>query len=448
MKRKILILPIETKARELEARLSLAGYAMERGYAVYIGSKAAVARNYRHIMQGVLFHKDAWKTSYKLLDRFKSKGSKIVGTDEEGLVILSDKIYLKQRIDNATLDLFDQFYMWGAYQQQIVSSVYPNKDKLIQTGNSRIDFLRKEFHHYSSEQANSLKKEYGRFIMINTKLSAYNHGRGPEGYINMFRSQGMFKNEEDEKFRYEFQEYIRILFERYLKLIPRLSKEFPEINFVLRPHPSENINTWLTSTESLPNVFVNLEGSISKWIWATEAVIHTDCTTGIESVIAGKPAISFRPTKPKKEEMFLPNALSKEVYTEDDLIILLSDILNSKTETEILNQRQTELLNYYLSNTSGKLATTAILDKIDELQLSRHSLTKIKLQNNLNCIKNKIKNHILRLKANQTEEKDSYSKQKFSSLTVSEVHEMLIKMFPRDKYTYQTIDDDLLFISC
>lgn len=448
MKKKILILPIETKAREFEPRLLLAAYALKKGFQVYIGSKTDVTTNVANIKPGVLFHKDAWKSSLQLLTSYKERGSKLVGTDEEGLVIISDKIYLQQRIDVATLDLFDQFYMWGDRQKELVSTVYSNNSKLLSLGNSRVDFLRKDLDSYSDAQAKSIIEKYGDFVMINTKLSAYNHGKGPDGYINMFKSQGMFKTKDDEDFRYEFQAYIKELFFYYIDLIKRLSVTFPNINFVLRPHPSEKLDTWVEAAKELPNVFVDLKGNISNWIKATKAVIHTDCTTGIESVIAGKPTLSYRPLKPKREEMFLPNALSREVFTEDELIKDLTMILEQPGSFEIVDEKRKKLLDYYISNNAtGELATEAIINSIDNLPVQAYSVAAIKSSNTRQLLKKKVKKTIKTLLNKETKE-NPYTKQKFPSMTIEEVNDCLLKIDPNLKPSYQFLDTNLLHITC
>ncbi|RYY35715.1 MAG: hypothetical protein EOP46_09070 [Sphingobacteriaceae bacterium] len=443
MKKKVLILPIETKAREFEPRLLLASHAVKQGYVVYIGSKAAVNKNHKNIKPGVLFHKDAWKSSLNLINNFKNKGSKIVGTDEEGLVVLSDQIYLNQRIDIDTLNLFDQFYMWGDHQKEVIATKFKDTSKLLSTGNSRVDFLRKELDYYAEAQINELKEQYGSFVMINTKLSAYNHGRGPEGYIDMFRSQGMFKTKEDELFRYEFQGYIKELFFKYQELLTALAKAFPNTNFVLRPHPSENQQVWVDYCKDIPNVHVDGRGNISTWIKACKAVIHTDCTTGIESVIAGIPTIAYRPTKPKKEEMFLPNALSREVKTEEELVDLLAQVLNAGPDFELLSAEQHALLNEYVSHhKGGTLASDAIVEAMSSMNPPEYPVTSIKSGNKMAATVNRIKKKLTFGKP----AKNDYGKQKFPSMSLAEAEGYLNRLTPGTKYDLHMIDDNFLYI--
>ena len=52
---------------------------------------------------------------------------------------------------------------------------------------------------------------------------------------------------------------------------------------------------YLSKSLTFNNIEVIRKGSVREWIVNAEAIIHYDCTTGIESLIAGKNVISFCP---------------------------------------------------------------------------------------------------------------------------------------------------------
>jgi hypothetical protein len=64
---------------------------------------------------------------------------------------------------------------------------------------------------------------------------------------------------------------------------------------VLRPHPSEDPGYYEAALAPFANVVVIREGSVLKWIRAADLVVHSNCTTGIEAILAGRPAVNFLP---------------------------------------------------------------------------------------------------------------------------------------------------------
>ena len=63
---------------------------------------------------------------------------------------------------------------------------------------------------------------------------------------------------------------------------------FSETNFVVRPHPSDDRQTFVNAFEGLKNVHVISEGSVIPWLIASKFVIHNECTTAIESYLLEK----------------------------------------------------------------------------------------------------------------------------------------------------------------
>ena len=78
-------------------------------------------------------------------------------------------------------------------------------------------------------------------------------------------------------------------------MIKKLSKNFPDQTIILRPHPVEKLETYTNYLSNLYNVHIIREGSAKEWILNASMVIHSACTTGIESFLAEKPVISFYP---------------------------------------------------------------------------------------------------------------------------------------------------------
>ena len=97
---------------------------------------------------------------------------------------------------------------------------------------------------------------------------------------------------------------------------------------------------------------------VREWIVNAEAVIHYDCTTGIESLIAGKNVISFCPFYDENIVARLPIEISTKFTKIDDLIKFIKDDYKNTNLTETREKKLLKLENY-LANVT-KNATTEI----------------------------------------------------------------------------------------
>ena len=61
-------------------------------------------------------------------------------------------------------------------------------------------------------------------------------------------------------------------------------------NVVVRPHPVYDSLYWHNAFRLHPRIQTIYNGNVEPWIHASEAVITTGCTTGLQALLAGKPS--------------------------------------------------------------------------------------------------------------------------------------------------------------
>ncbi|ASF38027.1 hypothetical protein CEH05_02470 [Halobacillus halophilus] len=335
----VLYLPIEIKSRELDAKLLLAYYAVKENYRVIIGEHKAVETALHHFPKGIFFSKGyPERIRKRMLTSTKRLGHTLVELDEEGLIIPDKTAYLSDRMNKGILRLVEQEYCWGEYQQNIISAAYPGeKDKCYAVGNPRFDLLQEKFRRLYEEKANSLRTKHGEFILINTRFSLYNHRRGKKKGTSNPSSL-----------------YIKKLYYSFITLIRRISEKYPSVPIIIRPHPTENVQSYRKALSNCENVKIIQAGNVIHWILASRLVIHNGCTTGIEAALLGKPVISYMPFKSGKYDVDLPNEVSLIASTEKDLFSFIDsyyDTQNSDHTTERL--RSTSLPEYYAGVKKG-----------------------------------------------------------------------------------------------
>ena len=93
---KIFYLPIETIAREFDARMLLTHEALSRGYSVITGQRSNVYKAAEIIQDGIYFYKSHGYENFPKSKDKKNKVFKYVSLDEEGLVFVDDEQYLVQ----------------------------------------------------------------------------------------------------------------------------------------------------------------------------------------------------------------------------------------------------------------------------------------------------------------------------------------------------------------
>ena len=64
---------------------------------------------------------------------------------------------------------------------------------------------------------------------------------------------------------------------------------------------------------------VRYDGPLTPWMLASDGVVHSNCTTGIEAAVAGVPAIAYAPLDESDFPM-LPNQVSQVVDSDEALV--------------------------------------------------------------------------------------------------------------------------------
>ena len=146
---------IEIKKRELNSKLLLALEAASRGYDVYLGDLMPYVR--RGILKpGIFHHKSLTPKKDRIFEmkNLKKKGFYITSQDEEAGYMdegfIGDNIdYTLSRYGKRTFKLANKVFTWGKYDLNKLAKRYENyKDKIINTGNPKIDYWKHEFKSF------------------------------------------------------------------------------------------------------------------------------------------------------------------------------------------------------------------------------------------------------------------------------------------------------------
>ncbi len=363
-------IPIEVKIRELEGRTLLALAAAERGHQVILGSKmdALIPAVDGHLPAGVI-HMKSLTPSDQMLDqltKLKSNGHLVTSQDEEsGLLDESYEKFARIRYSELSINKADAVFGWGEFDTASLKQVYPDfAEKMIATGSPRVDFWRKDFQNYFHLDSKLQKWQDKPYLMVVSNFGSVIRSNKIWNVMARLREAGYFdRDPEMELFEYEYSGYMLQLIGHFVKMIRQLAETYPDVNILIRPHPVEADEAWDKMIGPYPNVHVFREGTISAWIRGATAIIHNGCTSALEAAVSGVPRIAYRPL-PSHFEREIPNQLSREAFTMDELLEKVDHLLQNQSSKAELNQDKLaeEKLAKRLVNVDGVLAADRIVD--------------------------------------------------------------------------------------
>jgi surface carbohydrate biosynthesis protein len=368
-------IPIEVKVRELEGRTLLALAAAERGHRVLIGSKSdTLVPAFQGKLPPGIVHMKSLTPSEQMIDQLqqlKNKGFLVTSQDEEsGLLDESYEKFANIRYGHDSLALADAVFGWGEFDVACLRKTYPSDaSKMIPTGSPRVDFWRTDFQDYFQLDEKLIKWQDKPYLLVVSNFGSVIRSNKIWNVMARLREAGYFdRDPEMELFEYEYSGYMLQLIGHFVKMIRALAEAYPDVQILIRPHPVEAEDAWDKMIGPYPNVHVFRDGTISAWIRGARAIIHNGCTSALEAAVSGVPRIAYRPL-PSPFEREIPNQLSREAFSIEEMIERVGHILDgSSSRTELKQDSESHhKLMQRLVNVDGVLAADRIVNEWDRL---------------------------------------------------------------------------------
>lgn len=216
----------------------------------------------------------------------------------------------------------------------------------------------------------AIKNQYKKFCLINTNFGLANAFMGnlEEMKSISIASGGIDLNNkrsiEDFDFLFAWEMKNSILIK---ELVIELSKEYSNINFVVRPHPAELIDKVINTYKDFSNVFVIRDGSHIPWTLASDILIHTSCTTGFESFLAGHHAVSLVYEKNWYTDSILSNRVNKVFDSNKKLKKYLRDYFTQTPSELRFKPLGLSELEYYVANTGAESSVKKIVSTFENI---------------------------------------------------------------------------------
>jgi len=449
------LMPIEIKVRELESRVLLACHFAEAGYNVVLGQQTPLMRSLHRLPQGVYFDKDVSVGKPPRIAKRAKLGLLNVSSDEEGLSAdYNPEYYVRDRVSSQAIAKSAMVFCWGEYEASLIKSKFPEvADKLRVTGNPRLDLWRNVSASLFEEEAKRISRKYGRYVLIPSHFGEM--GMRPESRVakEFVELKAHYHPDDPVMIQYYADmvtEQAR-RFELSSKAITAMARALPDVNFVLRPHPTDVQPMWHDMFKDCPNVCVEYEGAIAPWILASDLVIHAGCTTGIEAYLMGKPVLTYLKDYNTEFDDWLANSVSRQIDAQDDLIKVVEQHWSGR---EPVTAVASEAVKHVLCLRDDASSCDLIVRAVDDLELPKQKLTyrprlfrkawRDALRGNPTI--NKTRERIGEF--NQHQKNRTYSRQKFTVLHLQELQDLIarfthtvgrfqnIKAYPLDHNLY------------
>jgi surface carbohydrate biosynthesis protein len=377
MSTRYLYLPVETKAREFLGKTFLAARAVERSWTVVLGEGNQVREFMQTAPVGAYIEIGIPENKAKRLETIHASGHSIASLCEEGLIYADGSDYCNRKLGPRALSWTDRLLVVGSRNAEDIRLHRPEStEKLVVTGNPRFDTLLSGLRCVYQDDADILRQQLGRFVLINTNFTRANpYDPAKKDPIAKLVKRGKIGGTEHKEFFRRFIEYQTRLMSGLQDLLKVLAASHLVDRIVIRPHPVENRDAWRRWAEPL-NVEVHCEGSAIEWLLAAEAVLHPGCTTGIEGLILDRPVFSYVP-EPDSEFINPSDLVSEQVNSAEDFLERLSQVRGQDETT--LHARfacHRERLSFFVANVNPPYAADRILDELERLALPETSVSR------------------------------------------------------------------------
>jgi surface carbohydrate biosynthesis protein len=278
------VLIIDNPLRDIDGLVMLAWELSRRGWNAFLVPMYDQAFAVEAIKPDLVVANYIRPNNAALLRAYRRGGAAVMIVDTEGAAGQNADDFVRLLARSGLASDVDGYCVWGERQLGgfLASGLLP-AEKVRATGCPRYDIASPRWRGALSRP--DMKPGY---ILINTNLAAVSprFSRGIAAERAALISVGMDPDHVDRRFRDELAAQNGLI-----GLLRELTESFPDVQFVLRPHPFESDVAYRVLCTS-PNFSIRQEGTSLEWLNAAAGLIHLNCSTAIEAAMLGKEALS------------------------------------------------------------------------------------------------------------------------------------------------------------
>ncbi len=351
------LLPVYTVTRELDSKLAIASALASMGLRSIVGHKDALRivanRSKRITWQGKSLF--SFKSKHGLWRPLAKNESAIMFMEEEG-GIFPENVWIQDMLQKHWIHQLrdipvNTICLWGELQKQVIAKQAPElASTLAVTGCPRFDLYGAHYSWIESAANETIHSTHQPYILICSRFTSIAHAEGIripfKRKVNPNKwPKDMSRQDISELWYTSWQRDVHD-FADFVVAVKEIAKTNPDYTIVLRPHPSESLGFYKEALKPFKNIQVIRSGSVLGWIRSAEVVVHTNCTTGVEAILAGRPTINFLPDTVPREN--LDKAVSREAgmvtRSIEETVERVSEIVNGGDFPQVWSDRAKSIL--------------------------------------------------------------------------------------------------------
>jgi surface carbohydrate biosynthesis protein len=231
------------------------------------------------------------RNNARVIADYLDRGIAVGVLDTEGGVIESWPVYANLMPEDKTLA--PRIAVWCSWGPRLAGMARDagvfRADQIAVTGAPRMDFYAPSLRAAAIAASPVQDMDPRPLVLINTNVPLANpRFQTASGEVDMFVRTFGYR-----------EEYVREWLDRQTaamhglaEVSHRLAGDFPEVRFVLRPHPFEATETYHRLIPGRANLTVTKQGTVDGWLLRSCALVQRSCSTAIEARLIGLPALS------------------------------------------------------------------------------------------------------------------------------------------------------------
>lgn len=351
---KRLILPIERESRELESRKVIKEYFELKGFEVKLVNSVFFHTFFPFYKPAFVLENDLTFQSFKLLKNLFRCGFKIITHDEEAYGDVPVNFYFNTRVFSNNFEYVEHHFFKGINDYNYFLNKYDSKfsEKASIANNYRFlgNSLSKEINANISKVIDKKRINHKKVVLISSKFSYINRNDGIVNINEIIDKRAVkfnMSNSTKELCSHQLNYSFRLL-KSCLKDYHTIIENNHDCFFIIRPHPAENQDVWISNFARYKNVMIDCSDKFISWANAVDIVIHNGSTSGLEAFLIGRLSIYYNPL-PFDESIICPTQKISSLYI-DNLDVLnnyiSSDIEYSEVEFNIRKNNLEKHINF------------------------------------------------------------------------------------------------------
>lgn len=257
-----------------------------------------------------------------LIKSYKRAGILVGVLDTEGIGGKNPDQFAEMVKSVGCTDLVDLYCVWGQAQHAafLRRGTVP-AELLHATGCPRYDFCAAPWR--AALPTPSIEPGY---VLINTNFPVANPRFSDSSSAE---EDSMVQAGFSREFARQFIVDAGKAYRAVLETSGRLAKHFNDVQFVLRPHPFENIASY-DALAGLPNFHVRQDGTSLEWISGARLLVHQNCSTAIEATMLNVEPLSMEWFNTPSLRLDAATRVSRSAGSESELFDLVRQGLDGR----------------------------------------------------------------------------------------------------------------------